>query len=191
MKLKRLFWASLPLFFLFSCASNKSAFFQKESAVEKNIYSQYMTIADEYFSQKKYDKAEIYYKECIKFSEYKNAATYKLAKTYVFEKKYESAIGLYETLLLEDSKNQTLIENLAYCYAMSGQKDRAEELYLSLINDYSNQSSYFENLIIIYIQDKKIEQSKIYLELLKQKFSDCSNIKKFENEIKKLEEENH
>ena len=103
------------------------------------------------------------------------------------QKNYKEAIPLFKELLLDDSNNQSLIESLAYCYAMSSEKDKAEELYLNLINDYGNQSSYYENLIILYIQDKKKEQSENLLTQLKEKFPDCSNIQKLENEIDKLE----
>lgn len=187
MKLKRLFWASIPFFFLISCSSNNGLIPGQQSAIQKNIYSEYMRIADEYFNLKKFDKALIYYKECLSFSEYHKAATYKLAKTYVMQKNYKEAIPLFKELLLDDSNNQSLIESLAYCYAMSSEKNKAEELYLNLINDYGNQSSYYENLIILYIQDKKREQSENLLTQLKEKFPDCSNIQKLESEIEKLE----
>lgn len=186
MKLKRLFWASIPLFFLISCVSNNVVIPGQQSAIQKNIYSEYMRIADEYFNLKKYDKAQIYYKECLDFPEYNNIASYKLAKTYVMQKNYNDAIPLFEKLLTNDNDNQTISESLAYCYAMNNNKTKAEELYLNLINNYGNQSSYYENLIIIYIQDKKKEQSKNLLNELKEKFPDCSNIQKLESEIEKL-----
>lgn len=188
MKLKRLFWVSIPLFFLFSCASNNIVVPGQQSAIQKNLYTEYMRIADEYFNLKKYDKAIEYYKECLNFPEYYNSASYKLAKTYVMQKNYKEAISIYEKLLKSDEKNQSLIESIAYCYAMNGNHKKAEELYLSLINDYGNQSSYYENLIIIYIQDKKIEQSEELLSKLKEKFPDCSNIQKLESEFNKLKQ---
>lgn len=191
MKLKKSFWAKILIlnciiFSLFiSCKSN-SLVPGKDQLEQKSIISEYMVIADENFSSKKYEKAEIYYKKCLESPEFFAEANYKLGKTYIYEKKYDKALPIFESILEKDPENQTILETLAYLQAMTGNKEKAIEQYKSLIQNNGQISSYYENLIIIYIQDKKIEQAEEYLLLLKEKFPDCSRISDFESAINKL-----
>lgn len=191
MKLKKSFWASslilsgiLSLATL-SCKSTNLIPGESE-LLEKNLYSEYMMIADENFAAKKYDKAETFYSKCLENPDFYAEANYKLGKTYVYQKKYDKALPIYESILERDDENQTILETLAYLNAMTGNKEKAIEQYKSLIENNGQISSYYENLIIIYIQDKKIEQSEELLNSLKEKFPDCSKISDYESAINKL-----
>ena len=146
MKLKRLYWAKLCTAVVFfaavlclniSCSSNKIAvpIPGQSEAVQKNIYIEYMNIADIYFGLEKYDKAESYYKAAMGNKDIYWTAIYKLAKCYAYESKWADAQTIYETLLKRDEDNNTLKASVAYIYAMTGNTDKACSMYEELIKN--------------------------------------------------------
>lgn len=187
MKLKRLFLASFLAIGFISCSTTSIIPGQK-TALELNIYSEYLTIADENFSLKNYEKAEIFYKKCLDCPEFYWEAYYKLGKTYIYNKKYDDALKIYEKILERDPENISIQENIAYLYALNSKIDEAIKMYEQLLEKSSDVSSIYENIIILNIQVKNLEQSEKYFSILKEKFPDCSNLSKLESEINKLKE---
>lgn len=185
MKLKKLFWVNILFVILISCKSN-NLIPGLNNAKELNIYSEYMSIADEYFSLKKFDKAQIYYTKCLDSKDFYWQAYYSLAKTYLNLAKYQEALDYTLVIYSRDKENQTIKETLAYLYAMLGEKEQSINLYNELILQNGQINSYYENLIIIYIKDKNIEKSQEVIALLKEKFPDNQNISKYQSEIDKL-----
>lgn len=173
---------------LSSCNSTSRLIPGMEEQKNLDLYNQYMIIADEYFSQKKYDKAKTYYTECLNCEDLYWDAYYKLAKISVLQSDWNSAEEKFKTLLKRDPENSTLKENLAYVYAQKGNKDEAVKIYLELIETSGAKSSFYENLITIYISQKKVSDAEKYLDLLKEKFPDTQSIQKFQSAIDALKE---
>ena len=199
MKLKRLYWARVVVkaifcialsLFTISCSSNKIAFpipGQSESA-NKNIYIEYLNIADIYFELEKYDKAETYYKAAMSNKDIYWTAYYKLARCYVYQSKWADAQSVYEELLKRDSDNSVLKSNMAYIYAMNGNTNQSCELYEQLINDYSEQSEYLENYICVLLAAEKKEEAELSYIKLKELFPESKRIQEFEPQFVKEEE---
>ena len=140
MKLKRLYWARAVLAAVvfaavacltISCSSNKIAvpIPGESESVQKNIYIEYMNLADAYMSLEKYDKAETYYKAAMGNKDIYWTAYYKLATCYVYQSKWADAQTVYETLLKRDSENNSVKASLAYIYAMNGRTEKACSAY--------------------------------------------------------------
>ena len=190
MKLKKLFSVRTYLFaiifaagscFFISCSSNKIAvpIPGQGDAVQKNIYVEYLNIADTYFSLEKYDKAESYYKTAMGNKEIYWTAYYKLAKCYVYESKWGEAQTIYEEMLKRDPENNTIKSSIAYIYAMNGNTDNAITLYEELIENNPDVSEYLENYICILLACDKKEEAEIQFNTFKEKFSQSKRVEEF------------
>ena len=199
MKLKKLSLAKpkilfflLSLFFILlspGCNSTLKVIPGQTAQEKLDLYNQYMLIADEYFSLKKYDKAVLYYEECLKCEELYWTAYYKIAKISVIQSNWEKALKMFNTLLERDKENLTLKENIAYIYAMKGEKEKAVSIYLELIEVSPDVSTYYENLISVYISIENAEEAEKYLLILKEKFPDSNKIENITSLIESLKEE--
>ena len=199
MKLKRLYWARAGIkaivcivfcLFTISCSSNKIAFpipGQSESA-NKNIYIEYLSIADIYFDLEKYDKAETYYKAAMTNKDIYWTAYYKLARCYVYQSKWADAQSVYEEILKRDPDNSALKSNMAYIYAMNGNTNQSCLLYEQLINDYPEQSEYLENYICVLLAAEKKEEAEASYIKLRENFPDSKRIQEFDPQFVKEEE---
>lgn len=190
MKLKRLSLArtclsviifTAGLCFFSSCSSNKIAvpIPGQGDAVQKNIYIEYLNIADTYFSLEKYDKAESYYKTAMGNKEIYWTAYYKLAKCYVYESKWGEAQTVYEEMLKRDPQNNTIKSSIAYIYAMNGNTDKACTMYEELIDNNPDVSEYLENYICVLLACEKREEAEIQLNILKEKFPQSKRVEEF------------
>ena len=187
MKLKRLYWARVVIAAVFcitvslfaaSCSSSKIAVpipGQKESAV-KNIYIEYMNLADAYYELGKYDKAVSYYKAAMENKDIYWTAYYKLARCYVYQSKWDLAQTSYETLLKRDPENNSLKSSLAYIYAMNGNTEKSAQVYQELIAQNPDQSEYLENYICVLLAQGKKEDAKEQFEILNQKHPSSAKI---------------
>ncbi len=198
MRLKRLFWARGKLegfivllisCLITSCSSNKIALPipGQNEAVQKNIYIEYMNIADTYFELQKYDKAENYYKAAMSNKDIYWTAFYKLAKCYVYQNKWALAQDAYENFLKRDENNNSLKASLAYIYAANGNISKSKEAYLELIEENPQQADYLENYISILIAMENMEEAKIYYEKLKEEFPSSSKIEDFKKKFESPE----
>lgn len=199
MKLKRLYWARAVITAVFciavplltvSCSSNKFAITipGQANAVEKNIYIEYMNIADTYFELKKYDKAETYYKAAMDNKDIYWTAIYKLAKCYVSQAKWSEAQTIYETLLKKDPANISLQSSIAYIYAMNGNTEKSINQYEKLINENPDQVELLENYICVLLAADKKENAEEQYNLLKEKFPESKRISEFEKQFAQKEE---
>lgn len=200
MKLKKSFWArAFFIVVLFttasilsiSCSSNKIAvpIPGQNEAVQKNIYIEYMNIADTYFDLQKYDKAETYYKAAMGNKEIYWTAYYKLAKCYAYQSKWADAQTVYETLLKRDPDNNSLKASVAYIYAMNGNTDKSSNMYELLIKENPEQSEYLENYICVLLGAELKEDAETQFEILKEKFPNSKRIEEFNTVFVKAVEE--
>ena len=199
MKLKRLYWARAVIAAVFciavplltaSCSSSKIAFpipGQRESAV-KNIYIEYMNLADAYYELEKYDKAVSYYKAAMENKDIYWTAYYKLARCYVYQSKWDTAQTSYETLLKRDPKNNSLKSSLAYIYAMNGNVEKSTAMYEELIESNPDQSEYLENYICVLLGAEKKEEAEASYKDLCEKFPQSKRLEEFEKVFPKPEE---
>ena len=200
MKLKRLYWARAVIAAIFciavplltaSCSSSKIAFpipGQRESAV-KNIYIEYMNLADAYYELEKYDKAVSYYKAAMENKDIYWTAYYKLARCYVYQSKWDTAQTSYETLLKRDPKNNSLKSSLAYIYAMNGNVEKSTAMYEELIESNPDQSEYLENYICLLLAQDKKDEAKTQFDILAEKYPASKKIEELSKQFEAPPEE--
>ena len=168
----------------FACQSNTSS-------ILREMYAGYYSIAEEYFSMKKYDKAAIYYEKCLldKDGEIKRSVQYKLAKTYIQLEKYEQARQIYESLLTIDENNQNLKSSIAFCYLKSNQFDKAESIYNELLEAENQDSANYKNLILLKLIKDDLETAESLISSYKEKFPLDESISTLETALTKSKEE--
>jgi len=204
MKLKRLFWARGKLAgitalvfscLIISCSSSKIALpipGQRETAI-KNIYIEYLNLADSYYELGKYDKAVSYYKAAMENKDIYWTAAYKLARCYVYQEKWDLAQTGYEDLLKRDPDNKSLQSSLAYIYAMNGNMEKSISLYKTLIEENPDQSEYLENYICLLLAQGKKEDALEQFEILNREHPSSAKLtelaKQFEEAQKESEAE--
>ena len=199
MKLKKSSWAKIAftavmavmLCLNISCTSNKIAvpIPGQSDAVQKNIYIEYLNIADIYFELEKYAKAETYYKAAMGNKEIYWTAYYKLAKCYAYESKWADAQTVYETLLKRDPDNNSLKASVGYIYAMNGNTDKASQIYEKLIEENPDQADYLENYICILLGAEKNEEAEAAYNTLVEKFPSSKRVEEFKKQFEKPEPE--
>lgn len=182
--MKKSFFISLILsVLLFSicfvgCQSNTTA-------ILKDMYAGYYSIAEEYFSMKKYDKAAIYYEKCLsdKDGEIRRSVQYKLAKTYVQLDKFLEAKKIYEELLSFDENNQNLKSSIAFCYLKLNQFDKAEEIYNDMLKNQNYDTNNYKNLILLKLMQNNFEEAEKLIADYKEKFPLDESISTLENTL--------
>lgn len=189
MKLKRLFWASILLVVLTSCASKPFPVPGDTQKERENIYNEYMVIADAYFELEKFDKAITYYKLCMEKKSLYWASFYKLAKAYVMQGNWGEAQKMYEVILERDKDNSTIKASLAYIYSMTGESKKAIEIYNELLKEQPKNQQYLENYIAIQLLSKDLTDVDAPLSALMNDFPDSENIAKFQKQIDSILDE--
>lgn len=175
----------LAAFALTSCATGGHLPVPGEAAVVKQkISSEYLTIADTYYSLEKFDKAIEYYKLAMKDKSLYWTAFYKQARSYAMVKNYTQARKMYFALLRRDKDNLNVRLSLAYLYAMEGKLDKAEVTYAFLWRDNKDNADTLVNYISVLIAQEKYQKANTYLDVLKERFSDNSNIATFDTKLK-------
>lgn len=176
------------LIVLTSCKSTVALVPGQKKIISKNIYTEYMNIADAYYSMEKFDKAIVYYKNCLNDKAFYNSANYKLGLCYVKTSKWNDAEDIFKSLLKKDPENGTLQSSLAYIYCMKNETEKAIDLYSKLVQAYPENSSYLENYIAVLIQTEKYGEATVQMNILKDKFPDSTKLTKIQEEIKKQTE---
>ena len=80
-----------------------------------------------------------------------------LIEKYLAEQHFYKVIGLYETILIENSLPATALNNLAVSYHSVGNTDAAISLYEQIIKDSPAFITAYENLIHIYQKADRID----------------------------------
>ncbi len=177
--LKNIFCAALVCLVSFiSCKSNNFVMIPGEGGVRlKNLSAEYMSIADEYMSLKKYSKAVDYYKEALRVDSYlANSINFKLAKCYALSGDYASAYTLYESLLEQDPQNTTLKVSLAYLCALKGDVDAALEKYDALNAENPTDCDILKNYISLLILKEKFTEAKEKVAFLEENYPDDKDL---------------
>lgn len=149
----------------------------------KNIYNEYMNIADAYLDLKKFDKAELYYEKCLNDRKSYWAATYKLARTYSLSKKWDKALQLYEKLEKRDPENTSIKLALAYVYAMSGELDKSIFHYKELYLLQGDNENVLENYASVLIAAALYDEAASVCANLEEKFPDNTKLEKLKKAI--------
>lgn len=153
----------------------------------KNIYVEYINIADNYFNLEKYDKALTYYEKALNYKETYWAVYYKMAKCYAYKKDWNKSEEYFNVLYQRDSDNSSLKASLAYILAMKNELEKSEQLYEELVSEQPAVQEYLANYIAILIQEEKKSEAVEKLSLLKEQFPNNTNISKFEALLKEPE----
>lgn len=196
MNLKNIKQAAFSILIMFctisgfiSCKSSK-IFLPGESEVTvRNIYNEYLSIADNYFSQEKYDKAITYYNLLLDDKQNYWNVYYKLARCYALQGSWNEASQMYEKILARDPENATIKISIAYIYAMNGELDKAKAIYDELIQTYPEDKTYLENYISILLVEKDHSSVSVPLFVLIENFPESEKLQSFQNEYDKLVEE--
>ena len=187
--MKRLTPVLLAALTFFSCRTQAHLPLPGENTVIKNnLAAEYLSIADEYFSLAKYEKAEDYYKRAMKNKKLYWSAYYKLGRTSAMAKKWREARKIYLVLLKRDPENLNIRLSLAYITAMDGKFQAAEAVYAYLWKYNADNPDVIVNYISVLLAQEKIEDAEFRLGELKEKFKDNANIQSFEKKIEDLKD---
>lgn len=185
-----IFFFSVFFFFQFtSCVSKPVPIPGEKKKAIANIYIEYMNIGDTYYSLEKYDKALEYYKLSMQSSDLYWASYYKTAKVYAIQANWNAALPMYRRLLRREKDNDTIKASIAYIFAMTGKLEKAKKAYKELVYLQPDNQEYLENLIAVLFAKEENNEAKGYLSLLVEKFPDSENISKFNELIKKIDDE--
>lgn len=182
----------LPLCLLVACKTDAHLVVPGEPTItRRKISSEYLAIADEYYKLEKFDKAIEFYEKSIGALKKKNAplywaAYYKEARAYAMTQKYSTARKMFFVLLGRDPKNIDLRLTLAYLYAMEGDLERAKVIYAFLWRDNKDNPDTLVNYIDILIASEEYQKAGTYLDVLREKFSDNTNIKVFQQKLDEM-----
>lgn len=146
---------SISLFSFYSCSSKPIPVPGDTTRVIRNIYIEYMNIAETYLKLKEYKSAAEYYKLAMQNHRLYWACYYKLAMCYVYSSDWANAEPMYKAMLKRDPDNSSLKASMAYIYSMNGQQKKAVKLYLNLLEEQENNEAYLENFLIITLSDKR------------------------------------
>lgn len=195
------------LFFLcISCTSS--------SAIREPIYAEYYSLAEEYYNQKKWDKALDYYNKSAQSDALFSNALYKMGLVYIEQKKYSDAESAFSILLEKDKNNASILSFLAFAKAKQNKYDQAISLYEEALKLYPMNQSLKKNLALVHwyagnkeqalaIQEELLEDNPLDLslkELLKEEVTadsekdldktEQTDIESLENEERNLIENN-
>lgn len=178
-----LFLSSLAFF---SCSSLRFSVLGESASKKSNIFAEYMNIADAYSDLGKYDKAINYYTLAMSNKNLRWTSKYKLAYSYAMNKNWEQAEKIYYELYRRDRENLSIKMSLAYVYAMNGKISSANVIYSSLYEKNPENADILVNYINILIAMENYTEAQDKLNILKEKFSDNSNISTFEKKLEEL-----
>jgi tetratricopeptide (TPR) repeat protein len=145
----------LSLFCSFSCTSKPVPIPGDSAKVIRNIYVEYMNIANTYLKLEEYKSAAEYYKLAMQNRKLYWACYYKLALCYVYSSDWINAEPMYQAMLKRDPENSTLKASLAYIYSMNGRVGKAVKIYQELLASQPDNESFLENYLIITLSDKR------------------------------------
>lgn len=170
------------VFVLFSCKSLGGT-----NSGTTQFYDDYISIADTYFSQEKYDKAINYYKLALGSKENYWTVYYRLGKACVFNKSWNEAAEIFKNLLKRDPDNSTLKSSYAYILAMQGNLEEALKLYDELVSQFPEVQEYLENFIAVqFLYEKNLPEIGVSIYSLMDKFPESTNLKKFKEQYDRL-----
>lgn len=149
-------------FLFFSCVSS--------SVVMKEMYGEYYSIAEQYYTNKNYPKALEYYNKASTSSELANTCTYKMARIYAQTGDFDSSYRLFSSLLDIDPDNASIMSSLAYVYAKKGLYEDAIVLYEKILSKYTYDTTSQKNLIMIYDKMGNKEKARQHAEEYSRKF---------------------
>lgn len=172
-----------------SCKSSKVFLPGETEVTVRNIYNEYLSIADTFFSQEKYSDAIKYYKLLLDDKQNYWNIYYKLARCYALQGSWSEASEMYTKILSRDPENSTIKISIAYIYAMNGELDKAKDVYNELIQTYPEDKSYLENYISILLVEKDHKEVSVPLFVLLDQFPDSEKLKSFQSEYDKLVEQ--
>ena len=144
------------LFMFSACVSKPLPIPGDTGRTIRNIYVEYMNIANTYMKLEDYKSASDYYKLAMQNHKIYWACYYKLALCYVYSSDWTNAEPMYKNMLKRDPENASLQASLAYIYSMNGNVKRALKIYKKLLQEQPDNESYLENYLVLILSDKKI-----------------------------------
>lgn len=141
-----------------------------KTTVMKEVYSEYYTLAEQYYTARNYAKALDFYTRAKGNSELENMCDYKIATTYVQMGDYTSSAQLFSLLLQKDPDNASIMSSLAYVYGKNGSYDKAILLYETILGKYIYDTVSVKNLIILYNHIGNKEKARLLADEYAQKF---------------------
>ena len=129
-----------------------------------------LNLATNYYREKKYDEAKIYYENILNIEEgpYKDTATYRIGQMYFNSKDYSKALRNFmriELLYEESDLREAAKLKIATTYEAQKEGVKAKRTYEEFYDTYPK-SKYrglvLEKLLVINLNEKKVEKAKKY-----------------------------
>ncbi len=137
---------ALACVLLASCASRRA------SIAERELASEYLSVADAYAELGKHEKAVEFYLRARKIPEFRNATSYSLGRMYALSGKWREAVDMFEALHREEPENARVSAAYAFALVSTGETERAlavyEAAYVAKRDDPTTNRDYAEMLLI-------------------------------------------
>lgn len=154
----------------------------------QQMYSEYYSIAEEYFKLENYSKAIEFYEFAMKDRALHDAAYYKIGQCYAKNKQYDKAYSVFNTILRKDPENKSLKNTLAYLTAMNGNVEEAAELYKQILASDPDNVETLVNYVSVLIILKDYETAKINLSYLEKKYPSTAQIAPLKENLEKIKD---
>ncbi len=149
-----------------SCASRRASYAERELA------SEYLSVADAYAELGKHEKAIEFYLRARKVEEYRNATSYSLGRMYALAGKWREAADMFGALHREEPENSRVSAAYAFALASVGETELAltvyEAAYRAKSGDPATNRDYAEMLLIA----GKPEEAISHIALVRDAFAD-------------------
>lgn len=145
------------------------------SSLRESIDFEYFSLAEEYYSLKKWDKALDFYTKSKQSKNFYAKSVYKSALIFIEKKQYNESEILFDELVENDPGNANFLSYLAFVKAKQKKFLEAIDLYQKILLLYPMNQTAKKNLALAYwYEGYKDEAKKIEAELLDENPLDLS-----------------
>jgi tetratricopeptide (TPR) repeat protein len=159
--LKRPYWASLLIFlmgiFILSCV---------HGGRDISLLDDYYNLAREFHEQKIYDRAELYYLECLSLDNDQTDCLFNLALLYLETKRPDKALVYLRKLLERDIQNTLVLNGMGIGYSQKEEWDTALTWYGKTLEQYPWDRVALYNSALVYEKMDKPDKAQETLETL-------------------------
>lgn len=135
-----------------------------EDLDHRTIVKEYFDLAESFFNEKKFEKAEDYYQKALAIDADHLPSLTQLATIYSQQRNVKTAIDYYSRAIAIDKTDAQLHHHLGVCYYHCKQFQRAQECFKTAIEYNPNHLKAYFGVGLVYERFKHYNQAKEYFE---------------------------
>lgn len=156
--------------------------------IQKELATEYFTIAEGYADISRYDKAIEFYNKALAQKEFVNASKYGLGRMYSLSGKWKEACASFSELYTQEPENDLISTAYAYALVSNGQTSEALEIYEVVWKRNDEDPSAIRNYAEILYLSGRYSETLSYIDALKEKYPDSEAMKGIEILEKKTQD---